>query len=313
MKSPCVKASLRARPRLIHLIKPSRIGFNRYWPAVIHVKSKGLFWRNVPYIQTSRLRIYYEIRGRGESLVLIRGLGSSSESAPELVEELSARFSVVSFDNRSVGLTDQPQEPFTVRDMADDTAALMDGLEIDSAHVLGISLGGMIAQELALRHPHRVRRLALACTHAGIRNCVRSPEWATRIFNESAEMPRPEARAYAVPILFARKTIEEHPETVEHMLATTVNNNQSKSSYKLQLAAALGHDTYDRLPEIKHPTLVATGSEDVLIMPENSRVIADLIAGARLVEFEETGHMFFIEKVKEVSRALIDFYTTDED
>jgi pimeloyl-ACP methyl ester carboxylesterase len=266
----------------------------------------------VPHIQTSRLKTYYEISGEGTPLVLIRGLGSTCEGSSELVEKLSTHFRVLSFDNRCVGLTDQPQEPFTVRDMADDTAALMDALEVESAHVLGISLGGMIAQELVLRHPKRVRRLALACTHAGIRNCVRSPEWATRIFNEAAQMPRAEARRHTLPILFARRTVEERPDTVEQMLATMINNNQPKSSYQLQLGAALGHDTYDRLPEIKHQTLVLTGTEDVLIMPENSRMIRDRIPGARLVEFEGAGHVFFTEKADEVSSALIEFFKRGE-
>lgn len=262
----------------------------------------------MPHIQTSRLTIYYESRGSGEPLVVIRGLGSALESSPEIVERLSRHFRVVSFDNRCVGRTDQPQQPFTVKDMADDTAALMDALEIRSAHVLGISLGGMIAQELALRHSARVRKLALACTHAGVRTCTRAPEWASRIFNESAQMPREQARAHAVPILFAPKTIEERPEVVEQMLQTAASNNQSKSSYKLQLAAALAHDTYDRLPEIKQPTLVITGTEDVLIMAENSRLIAGQLPCARLIEFEEAGHLFFIEKADEVSRALVDFF-----
>lgn len=266
----------------------------------------------MPHVQTSRLKTYYEIHGSGSPLVLIRGLGSTSESSPEIVEKLSAKFRVISFDNRCVGQTDQPQHAFTVADMAEDTTALMDALEIESAYVLGISLGGMVAQELALRHPEQVRRLALACTHAGVRTCTRSPEWATRIFNESAAMPRDRARRHAVPILFARKTIEERPEVVEQMLATTTNNNQPKPSYLLQLGAALKHDTYDRLPEIKHPVLVITGVEDVLIPAANSRLIAERIPGAHLVEFEETGHVFFIEKVDEVSRVLIDFFQEGE-
>ncbi|HXG91859.1 MAG TPA: alpha/beta hydrolase [Blastocatellia bacterium] len=262
----------------------------------------------MPHVQTNRLRIYYEIHGSGEPLVLIRGLGSACDSAPQLVEKLADSLRVLSFDNRCVGLTDQPQQSFTVADMADDTAALMDALKVESAHVLGISLGGMIAQELALRHPQKVRRLALACTHAGVRTCVRSPAWASQIFNEASEMPRPEARRHSVPILFSRKTIRERPDIIEEMLQTAMNNNQSKASYLLQLGAALTHDTYDRLHEVKRRTLVLTGAEDVLIDPGNSRLIAERIPGARLVEFEETGHVFFLERVDEVSRALIDFF-----
>jgi len=256
--------------------------------------------------------MYYEATGEGDPLVLIRGLGSAVGGPSEIVEKLSDHFRVISFDNRCVGLTDQPQHPFTTADMADDTAALMDALGIESAHVLGISLGGMVAQELALRHPSRVRRLALACTHAGVRTCVRSPAWATRVFNEAAEMPRAEGRRHAVPILFARKTIEERPELVEQMLAMQMNNSQQKSSYMLQAGAAFGHDAYDRLADIGHPTLVLTGTEDVLIPGENSRLIAARVPGARLLEFEGAGHVFFIEKADEVSRALIDFFQRGE-
>jgi 3-oxoadipate enol-lactonase len=252
--------------------------------------------------------MYYEIHGAGPALVLIRGLGSATGSSPRIVERLSEHFSVISFDNRCVGRTDQPQQPFTTKDMADDTRALMDALGIRSAHVLGISLGGMVAQELTLRYPDRVIKLALACTHAGVRTCVRSPAWATRIFNESAQMPRAEARRHAVPILFARKTIEQRPEVVAENLAAMDNNNQTKSSYLLQLGAALAHDAYDRLAEITRPTLVITGTEDVLIPGENSRLIAARIPGARLKEFEGAGHVFFIEAAEEVSRALIDFF-----
>jgi pimeloyl-ACP methyl ester carboxylesterase len=266
----------------------------------------------VPHVQTSRLKMYYESNGDGQPLVLIRGLGSTTESSPELSERLSTHFRVISLDNRCVGLTDQPQQAFTTADMADDTAALMDALSIESAHVLGISLGGMVAQELALRHAARVRRLALACTHAGVRNCVKSPAWATKIFNESAELPRAEARRHSVPILFARKTIEQRPELVEDMLAGSVNNNQLKSSYLLQVGAAYKHDTHDRLGEIRRPTLVLTGTEDVLIPGQNSRLIAGRIPGARLLEFEEAGHLFFIEKVEEVTRALVDFFREDD-
>jgi 3-oxoadipate enol-lactonase len=266
----------------------------------------------LPQIQTSRLNTYYEADGHGPTLLLIRGLGSTCESFRAQVEGLSPHFRVIAFDNRCVGRTDQPQEPFTIADMADDTAALLDALDIRSAHVFGVSLGGMVAQELALRHPERVRRLALACTHAGPRTAARSPDWAVRIFNESRDLPRPEALRHSVPILFARKTVIERPELIEQSLRVMANNNQPKSSYLLQLGAVLKHDTYDRLDRITHPTLVLTGTEDTLVDPRNSRMIADRIRGARLIEFEEAGHVFFTEKPDEVNRALIAFFKGED-
>jgi len=262
----------------------------------------------LPTIHTTRLNTYYELHGEGEPLLLIRGLGSTCDGFKAQVEGLSPYFRVISFDNRCVGRTEQPQQPFTIADMADDTAALLDSLDVASAHVFGVSLGGMVAQELALRHPARVRRLALACTHAGPRTAARSPEWAVRLFNESRDMPRANALRHSIPLLFAKKTIDERPELVEETLAVMANNNQPKSSYLLQLGAVMQHETADRLQQISHPTLVLTGTEDTLVDPGNSRLIASRIPGARLLEFEDTGHVFFTEKAAEVNRALIDFF-----
>lgn len=252
--------------------------------------------------------MYYELHGDGEPLLMIRGLGSTCEGFKPQIDGLAPHFRVISFDNRCVGRTDQPQEPFTIADMADDTAALLDALEIESAHVFGVSLGGMVAQEFALRHPRRVRRLVLACTHAGPRTAARAPDWAIRIFDESRDMPRRDALKHSVPILFSTKTVDEHPELVEEALAVMENNNQPKSSYLLQLGAVMKHATIDRLSEITHPTLVMTGTEDTLVAPANSRLIAERIPGARLIEFEDTGHVFFTEKPDEVNRVLIDFF-----
>jgi pimeloyl-ACP methyl ester carboxylesterase len=256
--------------------------------------------------------MYYEIHGEGESLLLIRGLGSTCDGFKAQVEGLSPYFRVVSFDNRCVGRSDQPREPFTIADMADDTAALLDALGIESAHVFGVSLGGMVAQELVLRHPKKVRLLALACTHAGPRMAVRSPDWAVRTFNESREMPRAEALRSSVPILFSRKTIAERPELIDDTLAVMANNNQPTSSYLLQLGAVMQHDTFDRLSGIAHKTLVLTGTEDTLVDPGNSRQIAELIPGARLIEFKDTGHVFFTESPGEVNRALVSFFQEEK-
>lgn len=262
----------------------------------------------MPTIQTTRLKMYYETHGEGEPLLLIRGLGSTCDGFKAQVDGLSPHFRVISFDNRCVGRTDQPQDAFTIADMADDTAALLDALEVESADVFGVSLGGMVAQEFVLRHPNRVRKLVLACTHAGPRTATRAPEWAIEIFNESINKPRADALRSSVPILFSKKTVAENSQLVEDTLAVMEKNNQPKSSYLLQLGAVMKHDTIDRLHQITHPTLVMTGSEDTLVDPGNSRLIAEHIPGARLIEFPQTGHVFFTEKPEDVNRVLTDFF-----
>src|SRR6185369_1047615 len=136
------------------------------------------------YIQANGLNIYYELEGSGEPLLLIRGLGGTCEGFRPQIHGLAPYFQVLAFDNRCVGRSDQPQERFTIADMADDTAALLDALGVESAYVFGVSLGGMIAQELSLRHPHKVRKLALGCTHAGPRTASRAPDWAVQLFTE---------------------------------------------------------------------------------------------------------------------------------
>jgi pimeloyl-ACP methyl ester carboxylesterase len=166
----------------------------------------------------------------------------------------------------------------------------------------------MIAQELALRHPEKVLKLALGCTHAGSRTSVRSPEWAVKLFNESRDMPRAEALRHSIPLLFARRTIDEQPELIEAALEVMERNNQPKASYLLQLEAVMKHDTLDRLQEISHPTLVLTGTEDTLIDPGNSHLLYERIPRARLVEFQDAGHVFFTEKPDIVNEVLIDFF-----
>ena len=121
-------------------------------------------------------------------------------------------------------------------------------------------------------------------------------------------MPRPDALRHSIPLLFASKTAEEQPELVEEALKVMARNDQPKSSYLLQLGAVMLHDTFDRLPQIRHTTLVMTGTEDTLVDPGNSRMIAERIPGARLIEFPETGHVFFTEKPDLVKRALIEFF-----
>lgn len=263
----------------------------------------------MPTVQVNNIDLYYEIHGEGEPLLLIYGLAGRGDGFAHQIPALSERFRVITFDNRGVGETSQPEASFTIAQMADDAAGLLDALRIDSAHVFGISMGGMIAQELVLRHPHRVRRLALGCTHSGVRRCTPSPPWVTEIFKSLPGKSREQVVRDCVPFNFSPHTQAERREFIEAELPRMIANRQRAHSYTLQLKAIYGFDAFDRLPLIETPTLVLTGKDDVLIPPDNSRAIAARIPGARLIEFENAGHLFFLEQAEAVNAALIEFFT----
>lgn len=263
----------------------------------------------MPEVQANGINLYYEAYGEGEPLLLIYGLAGRGNGWKFQVEGLSHRFRLITFDNRGVGETDQPDEPYSIAQMADDAAGLLDALKIESAFVFGISMGGMIAQEFALRHSAKIRKLALGCTHCGIKHCVPSPEWVTEIFKSLPGKPREKVVRDCTPINYSPHTQQHRPELIESLIPLFVDNRQSLQAYLRQLNAVYGFDAYDRLPEISSPTLVMTGADDVLIPPGNSKIIANRIPNAQLIEFTNAGHLFFIEKAEEVNAALTEFFT----
>lgn len=261
----------------------------------------------MPKIQTDGINLFYEIQGAGEPLLLIYGLAGRGNGWKFQVEGLSSQFQVITFDNRGVGETDQPETAFSLGDIADDATALLDHLGIASAYVFGISMGGMIAQEFSLRHPKQVRKLALGCTHPGIKHCVPSPAWVTEIFRSLPGKPREQVVRECTPINYSPFTQQYRPELIESLVPLFVDNRQRAHGYAGQLNAIWAFDAFDRLPQLAMPTLVMTGTDDVLVVPANSKIIAERIPNARLIEFPEAGHLFFIEKADEVNQVLLEF------
>lgn len=263
----------------------------------------------MPKARVNDINIYYETHGAGAPLLLISGLGGRGQAFLKQVPALARHFRVITFDNRGVGESDQPRAAYSLAQMADDAAGLLDALGIEAAHVFGISMGGMIAQEFALRHPQRVRKLALGCTHCGIKHCVPAPAWVMEIFRSLPGKPRAQVVRECVPINYSPHTQQHNPQLIAEMFPLFLNNGQQLHGYVNQISAIWAFDAYDRLPQLKAPTLVLTGTDDALIPPENSRIIAAQIPGARLLEFERAGHLFFIEQADEVNRALLAFFS----
>lgn len=259
-------------------------------------------------IQVNGINLFYETHGTGEPLLLIYGLAGRGNNWKFQIEALSSRFQIITFDNRGVGETDQPEEAFSLADIADDAAELLDHLGIASANVFGISMGGMIAQELALRHPGRVRKLALGCTHPGIKHCLPSPGWVTEIFKSLPGKPREQVVRECTPINYSPFTQEHRSELIESLVPLFVDNRQRAHGYAGQLNAIWEFNAFDRLPQLAMPTLVMTGTDDVLVVPGNSKIIAERIPKVRLIEFPEAGHLFFIEKADDVNQELLEFF-----
>jgi 3-oxoadipate enol-lactonase len=263
----------------------------------------------MPKVKVGDINIYYEVHGEGEPLVLIMGLGGNTTRWFHIMPVFSQEYRVIAFDNRGAGQSDKPDIPYTMEMMADDIADLLDTINIDSAHIFGISLGGMIAQHFALRHPQRVTSLILGCTRCGGQHSIMDDQGSGNVLDpQRLWTMTPEERARdMLPTLWSQEFIDNNPEIVEEHIALSIENPIDPTGYIRQLQAANSHDTYDRLPEIKVPTMVIAGDADLLIPAGNSVILASRIPGAELVILPKMGHGFYTEARDETSRIIMDF------
>ncbi len=250
----------------------------------------------MPKVRVGDIAVHYVEAGAGEPLVLVMGFGGDHTAWGFQLRAFAERHRVIAFDNRGVGRTDAPDRPYTIATMADDTRGLLDALGVERAHVVGISMGGMIAQELALRHPARVRSLHLGCTLARPDAYVRAVAAAWR---EMRTGLAPEAMLRALgPWLFAPATYRERPQLVEAVLQAALANPypQSLVGFLRQGEAVAAHDTLERLGGIACPTLVSVGEEDILVGLRFSRELAERIPGATLHVIPGAAHGYFLER-----------------
>ncbi|MHA1595260.1 MAG: alpha/beta fold hydrolase [Candidatus Baldrarchaeia archaeon] len=263
----------------------------------------------MPYARVRDINIFYETHGQGFPLVMIMGLGANKDWwPPPMISELSKKYKLILFDNRGAGRSDKPDVPYTIRMFADDTVGLMDALGIEKAHIFGVSMGGMIAQEVAINYPERVEKLILGCTTCGGKRFVPPSEEVLQSLMKVPSVPPEEAaRKYIVPTLFTKEIIEKRKDLVEFFVKVYCIAPTPEHAYRRQLEAILRHDTCDRLHKIKAPTLILHGEEDVLLPPENSKILAELIPNSKLVIFKGTGHGFIAEAVDEVCKTILEF------
>ena len=261
----------------------------------------------MPEIQLAETTIYYEIHGQGPPLVMIRGLGGNADHWYAQIPAFEKEFTVITFDNRGMGRSRYSGGEFTILKMAEDTIGLMDALQLEKAHVMGLSMGGMIAQELAATFPERVRSLVLVATHCGGTQKADPDPRVVEVLKNMIYVASDEAKKEAASILFAPETLEQRPELAEEFTAASLRYPAGKEILIEQWHAVGKHDVHDRLGNITAPTLVLTGDVDVLVPVENAKIIADRIPGARHLIIPGGGHQILNEQAEACNRVILDF------
>jgi pimeloyl-ACP methyl ester carboxylesterase len=249
----------------------------------------------MPRKRVNDIEIAYRMEGAGDPLLMIMGITGSKYHWLGFQKKLAPDFLTIAFDNRGVGETSVPPGPYSMAQMASDAISLLDGLAIDRAHVFGVSMGGMIAQEIALTTPERVRTLVLGCTHfGGTKQINASPEVYQRAFVLAGKGPE-QAMRDILSVNLTAEFMQAHPNVVEHLVEYGLENRMTRDAFAAQMGAVADHDTAERLSAVRAPTLVIAGDKDELIPPENSVEIAGLIPQAQITLLPGIGHMFWVE------------------
>lgn len=233
------------------------------------------------------MKIAWERQGEGQPLLLIHGLGYARWGWEPVVESLARSFDVILFDNRGIGESDAPPGPYSAGELAADALQVLAEAGVERAHVLGTSLGGMVAQELALAAPERVDKLVLACTTPGGSESFPMPEQTVRLMASGATLRQFVENALAP---------EPDPELVERILRHRDATAQPLEAWTAQAAAGASFDALDRIAGIAAPTLVLHGTEDAVVDSRNAAVLALRIPDARVELFPGGGHLFFWEQ-----------------
>jgi pimeloyl-ACP methyl ester carboxylesterase len=257
----------------------------------------------MPFVENLGARIHWDEEGSGAPLLLIMGLGWTSHAWHRTRPVLSEKYRTIALDNRGAGRSEAPAGPYSIAQMAADAAAVLNAARVNAAHIFGMSMGGMIAQEFALQYPNKVRSLILGCTAAGGPEAVRAEEAALQVLMTRGQDPDQFAKAVS-PFIYDAST---SPERIEEDTAVRRKWYPSADAYFAQLQAVIAWEAYSRIGQISVPTLVIHGEHDRLVPPENGRLIAARIPGAKLAIIPGASHIFTTDQPALAHSAILDF------
>ena len=259
------------------------------------------------YADSQGTKIYYQVRGDGEPLVLIMGFGADGNVWDKHVAEYQKHFSCILIDNRGVGNSDQPSGPYSTSMMADDVVAVMNQAGVEKARVAGISMGGAISQQLALNYPERVQSLALISTWPRFNN------YAKTVYQNLKKLRVTSKPADFMELLqlwiFAPPFYEQGMQDLisGQQGAADNPNPQTRDGFEGQLDACIGHNVVDQLHRISVPTLITVGDMDIFTPPEFSKILHDGIKGSIYVNFPTGGHVHHWEDLDRFNKVTTEF------
>lgn len=261
----------------------------------------------MPTAYIGDIQVYYEVHGQGPPLLLLGGLGMPGTIWYRQVPAFTAHHRVILMDNRGAGRSEQPLGDYTIAQMARDAAGILDVVDAGPTHILGFSLGGFIAQELAFSSPERVRSLILVSTHPGgpeYRQATRE-QWRERL--QVAGLTREQIYRKAMQWSTSAAFRRENPQEVERFVQVRTALPASGRGFQGQFRAAMAFDARDRLPSLRCPVLVIHGTEDEVVPPRFAQDLARRIPGSRLYWIDGAGHLPFLERPLEFNRAVAQF------
>jgi 3-oxoadipate enol-lactonase len=263
----------------------------------------------MPIITHGDLDLYHEVHGEGPALLLISGLSGGAWSWYGQVPYFKKHYFTITFDNRGAGRSSIPPGPYLMSQFAADALRALDHLKIDRAFVLALSMGGMIALELALLAPDRVRALVLGCTHCGGSSRIPPSRETMEILMNNEGLTQEQMVEKNLPLFLSEKCRHEAPEAVEDYRAAQLSAPvQSDDAFRAQLSAIMTFDRCEDLARISIPALIVTGSEDILVPPENAFRLGKRLRGSEVVVIQGAGHALHAECRDRLNELAHDFF-----
>jgi pimeloyl-ACP methyl ester carboxylesterase len=260
----------------------------------------------MPYLAVKGITLYYEIHGNGDPVLFIQGLRNPCEMWFAQLPFFTKEFKTIIFDNRGAGRSEKPDEEYSIRQMAEDSIGLLDHMAISSARVVGVSMGGLIAQEMAIEFPKRIRKLVLLSTHYGTGYWEVTQSLWERLLSVSTRTIE-EVIDENLRLAFTQEFYLKHWKIINRIVKILCVNPQPAYAFMRQFEAAKKFDAKERVWKISAPTLVLSGTEDQIVPIELARRLAKQIPNSRFYEIKRASHLAFIEKADEVNQRILYF------